>query len=417
MSLFALGLNHETAPIAVREKLAFAPEELAAAVAELTAQKGVHEAAIVSTCNRTELYAAARDEATLLNWLAASRQLDAASIAPYLYRLPDREAVRHVFRVASGLDSMVLGETQILGQLKDAVREAQEAGGLGSSLNGLFQKAFSVAKAVRSETGIGANSVSMAAAGVKLAERLFPDIADLNVLFIGAGEMIELCATHFAARKPRRLSVANRTLERGQALASQFGGDAFALAELPDRLPQYDIVVTSTASQLPIIGLGAVERAIKVRKHRPVFMVDLAVPRDVEPEVGALPDVYLYTVDDLSEVVRQGRAERQHAVVEADGIVERSADEFMQWLDNRALVPTIRALKDQAERLRRHELERATKLLAKGEDPAAVLESLSLSLSNKLLHAPLAALNQADASQHGELIDAVRRLYHLHEGD
>ncbi|GLR12476.1 glutamyl-tRNA reductase [Chitinimonas prasina] len=417
MSLFALGLNHETAPIAVREKLAFAPEELAAAVAELTAQKGVHEAAIVSTCNRTELYAAARDEATLLNWLAASRQLDAASIAPYLYRLPDREAVRHVFRVASGLDSMVLGETQILGQLKDAVREAQEAGGLGSSLNGLFQKAFSVAKAVRSETGIGANSVSMAAAGVKLAERLFPDIADLNVLFIGAGEMIELCATHFAARKPRRLSVANRTLERGQALASQFGGDAFALAELPDRLPQYDIVVTSTASQLPIIGLGAVERAIKVRKHRPVFMVDLAVPRDVEPEVGALPDVYLYTVDDLSEVVRQGRAERQHAVVEADGIVERSADEFMQWLDNRALVPTIRALKDQAERLRRHELDRATKLLAKGEDPAAVLESLSLSLSNKLLHAPLAALNQADASQHGELIDAVRRLYHLHEGD
>ncbi|MDN3578568.1 glutamyl-tRNA reductase [Chitinimonas viridis] len=417
MSLFALGLNHETAPIAVREKLAFAPEELAAAVAELTAQKGVHEAAIVSTCNRTELYAAARDEATLLNWLAASRQLDAASIAPYLYRLPDREAVRHVFRVASGLDSMVLGETQILGQLKDAVREAQEAGGLGSSLNGLFQKAFSVAKAVRSETGIGANSVSMAAAGVKLAERLFPDIADLNVLFIGAGEMIELCATHFAARKPRRLSVANRTLERGQALASQFGGDAFALAELPDRLPQYDIVVTSTASQLPIIGLGAVERAIKVRKHRPVFMVDLAVPRDVEPEVGALPDVYLYTVDDLSELVRQGRAERQHAVVEADGIVERSADEFMQWLDNRALVPTIRALKDQAERLRRHELDRATKLLAKGEDPAAVLESLSLSLSNKLLHAPLAALNQADASQHGELIDAVRRLYHLHEGD
>ncbi|MBL8509293.1 MAG: glutamyl-tRNA reductase [Chitinimonas sp.] len=417
MSLFALGLNHDTAPSAVREKLAFAPEELAAAVAELTAQKGVHEAAIVSTCNRTELYAAAHDEATLLNWLAASRQLDAASIAPYLYRLPDREAVRHVFRVASGLDSMVLGETQILGQLKDAVREAQEAGGLGSSLNGLFQKAFSVAKAVRSETGIGANSVSMAAAGVKLAERLFPDIADLNVLFIGAGEMIELCATHFAARKPRRLSVANRTLERGQALASQFGGDAFALAELPDRLPQYDIVVTSTASQLPIIGLGAVERAIKARKHRPVFMVDLAVPRDVEPEVGALPDVYLYTVDDLSEVVRQGRAERQHAVVEADGIVERSADEFMQWLDNRALVPTIRALKDQAERLRRHELERAAKLLAKGEDPAAVLESLSLSLSNKLLHAPLAALNQADASQHGELIDAVRRLYHLHEGD
>ncbi|HEY9104834.1 glutamyl-tRNA reductase [Chitinimonas sp.] len=417
MSLFALGLNHETAPIAVREKLAFSPEELRAEVLALTGVKGVHEAAIVSTCNRTELYAAARDEETLVQWLAQSRQIDPSHITPYLYRLPDRDAARHVFRVASGLDSMVLGETQILGQLKDAVREAQEAGGLGPSLNGLFQKAFSVAKEVRTQTSIGANSVSMAAAAVKLAERLFPDLGELKVLFIGAGEMIELCATHFAARKPARMSVANRTLERGEALAREHGGDAFALAELPERLPQYDIVVTSTASQLPIIGLGAVERAIKARKHRPMFMVDLAVPRDVEPEVGALPDVYLYTVDDLAEVVRQGRAEREQAVREADGIVERHADEFMQWLDNRALVPTIRALKDQAERLRRHELERAMKLLAKGEDPAAVLESLSLTLSNKFLHAPMAALNQADTSQHGTLVETVRRLYHLHDDE
>ncbi|WP_269531598.1 glutamyl-tRNA reductase [Chitinimonas sp. BJYL2] len=415
MSLFALGLNHETAPISVREKLAFSPEELRAAVAELVATHGVHEAAIVSTCNRTELYASARDEAILLDWLAQSRQLDRATITPYLYRLPERDAARHVFRVAAGLDSMVLGETQILGQLKDAVREAQEAGGLGASLNGLFQKAFAVAKDVRTQTAIGANSVSMAAAAVKLAERLFPDIAELDVLFIGAGEMIELCATHFAAKRPRRMAVANRTVERGQALAQQFGGEAFALAELPDRLPQFDIVITSTASQLPIIGLGAVERAVKARKHRPIFMVDLAVPRDVEPEVGALPDVYLYSVDDLAEVVRQGRAERVQAVEAASVIVEQGADEFMQWLDNRALVPTIRALKDHAERLRRHELERASKLLQKGEDPAAVLESLSLSLSNKFLHAPLAALNQAATSQHGDLIDAVRRLYHLHD--
>lgn len=417
MSLFALGLNHETAPVAVREKLAFSPEELGNAVAELVATHGVHEAAIISTCNRTELYASAHDEATLLAWLAQSRQLDAASIHPYLYRLPDRDAAKHVFRVASGLDSMVLGETQILGQLKDAVREAQDAGGLGAALNGLFQKAFSVAKAVRSQTTIGANSVSMAAAAVKLAERLFPDLSELNVLFIGAGEMIELCATHFAAQSPRRLSVANRTLDRGVALASQFGGDAFPLAELPDRLASYDIVVTSTASQLPIIGLGAVERAIKLRKRRPIFMVDLAVPRDIETEVAALPDIYLYTVDDLAEVVRQGRAEREQAVVEADLIVDRGADEFMQWLDSRALVPTIRALKDQAERLRRHELERALKQLAKGDAPDKVLESLSQSLSNKFLHAPMAALNHAEASQHPELIDTIRRLYHLHGED
>lgn len=415
MSLYALGLNHETAPIAVRERLAFTAAELRAAVAELAGMRGVHEAAIVSTCNRTELYCAARDESTLLQWLAQSRQLKVEEISPYLYHLPGREAAAHAFRVASGLDSMVLGETQILGQLKDAVDEAQQIGALGPTLNGLFQKAFSVAKEVRTQTAIGANSVSMAAAAVRLAERLFPDIAELSVLFIGAGEMIELCATHFAAQKPARLSVANRTLERGAALASLFGGDAFALAELPERLPGYDIVVTSTASQLPIIGLGAVERAVKARKHRPIFMVDLAVPRDVEPEVGRLPDVYLYTVDDLAEVVRQGRAEREQAVAEAESIVHARADEFMQWLDNRALVPTIRALRDQAERLRRHELERAGKLLAKGEDPAAVLESLSLSLTNKLLHPPLAALNQAEASQHGELIDAVRRLYHLHD--
>ncbi|QDQ26846.1 glutamyl-tRNA reductase [Chitinimonas arctica] len=415
MSLFALGLNHETAPIGVREKLAFSPDELALAVAELVATPGVEEAAIVSTCNRTELYAAGREEGILLSWLARSRQLDPQSIAPYLYRLPDRAAARHVFRVAAGLDSMVLGETQILGQLKDAVREAQAAGGLGPELNGLFQKAFSVAKEVRSQTNIGANSVSMAAAAVRLAERLFPDLSELKVLFIGAGEMIALCAAHFAARSPVRLSVANRTLERGAALAAQFGGDAFMLSELPDRLPSYDIVITSTASQLPIIGLGAVERAIKARKHRPVFMVDLAVPRDVEAEVGALPDIYLYTVDDLAEVVRQGRAERASAVVEADGIVERHADEFMQWLDNRAVVPTIRALKDQAERQRRHELERALKLLAKGEQAEAVLDSLSRALSNKFLHAPLAALNQVKSHQHNELIDTVRRLYQLHD--
>ena len=417
MSLFALGLNHDTAPIGVRERLAFTPDELAAAVSALATVPGVQEAAIISTCNRTELYCSAREIDGLLGWLAESRQLKTSEIAPYLYQLSGRHAVVHAFRVAAGLDSMVIGETQILGQLKDAVDEAQQVGTLGTTLNGLFQKAFSVAKTVRSETAIGANSVSMAAAAVRLAERLFPDIAELNVLFIGAGEMIELCATHFASRRPSRLSVANRTLERGTMLAAQFGGDAFALAELPARLPDYDIVVTSTASQLPIIGLGAVERAVRARRHRPIFMVDLAVPRDVEPEVGGLPDVYLYTVDDLAEVVRQGRAERADAVNDAERIVAQGADEFMQWLSNRALVPTIRSLRDQAERLRRNELTRAARLLTRGDDPAAVLESLSLTLTNKLLHAPLAALNQASATEHVDLIGTVRWLYHLHDED
>ncbi|MFC4160449.1 glutamyl-tRNA reductase [Chitinimonas lacunae] len=414
MLLYALGLNHATAPVAVREKLAFAPTELGPAAVELAGGKNVREAAIVSTCNRTELYVAARDPDEALSWLVRSRSLELDAVRPYLYRLSGREAARHVFRVASGLDSMVLGETQILGQLKDAVREAQEAGALGALLNGLFQRAFSVAKAVRSQTGIGAQSVSMAAAAVRLAERLFPDLSELAVLYIGAGEMIDLCATHFAASRPRRVGVANRTLERGQELAARFGGEAFTLAALPERLKEFDIVITSTASPLPILGKGAVERAIKARKHRPIFMVDLAVPRDVEPEVGELSDVYLYSVDDLADIVRQGREARSEAVLAAEAIVEQGADEFALWLEGRALVPTIRALRDQAERIRRHELERAQKLLERGQSPQAVLEALSLAMSNKFLHAPLSALNQAEASQHGELIDAVRRLYRLH---
>jgi len=413
MPLFALGLNHDTAPIAVREKLAFAPTELSAAVADLAGHAEVSEAAIISTCNRTELYCASRDGSTLISWLAEARHIPPADIAPYLYQLPGREAARHAFRVASGLDSMVLGETQILGQIKDAVRDAEAAGGLGVTLNGLFQRAFSVAKEVRSQTAIGANSVSMAAAAVRLAERIFPDWHKLNVLFIGAGEMIELCATHIAAQKPKRMSVANRTAERSAALAERIGGDTFPLGDVPQHLADYDVVVTCTASQLPILGKGAVERAIKIRRHRHIFMVDLAVPRDVEPEVAELQDVYLYSVDDLANVVKQGREERRQAVGEAEQIIERHTDAFMHWLDSRSLVPTIRSLKDHAERIRRHELERAHKLLAKGEAPERVLEAFSQALANKFLHAPLSALGQAEAARQPLLIDTVRQLYHL----
>lgn len=415
MPLFALGVNHETAPIAVREKLAFAAGELGPAVADLAARRGIQEAAIISTCNRTELYSTSRDPQLLVDWLAQARHLGSSEISPYLYQLPGREAARHAFRVACGLDSMVLGETQILGQIKEAVRDAQDAGGLGVTLNGLFQRAFSVAKEVRTQTAIGANSVSMAAAVVRLAERIFPNWHELAVLFIGAGEMIELCATYLQQQQPKRLSVANRTVERGAALAKQMGGDAFTLGELPQRLADYDIVVSCTASALPILGKGAVERAIKVRRHRPIFMVDLAVPRDVEPEVANLPDVYLYTVDDLASIVQQGRDQRQQAVGEAERIIERHTDAFMHWLDSRTLVPTIRALKDHADRLRRHELEKARKALTRGDNPDAVLEALSQALSNKFLHSPLAALSQADAEEHPALIDAVRQIYRLHD--
>jgi len=271
-----------------------------------------------------------------------------------------------------------------------------------------------VAKEVRTATEIGANTVSMSAAAVSLAERIFPDIADQAVLFIGAGEMIELVATHFAARQPRRLMVVNRTVERARDLAARFGGEAAALTALPDLLHEYDIVVTSTASPLPIVGLGMVERALKQRKHRPIFMVDLAVPRDIETEVGELDDAFLYTVDDLGEVVRAGADARQAKVEQAEAIISASVHEFMHWMDARRAVPTVRALRDHGERLRRHELEKATKALARGDDPATVLEALSHGLLNKFLHDPSHAINQAVGAERDELARTIARLYNLH---
>jgi glutamyl-tRNA reductase len=413
MALFTLGINHRTAPLTVREQVAFHAEELRRALSDLMSSGHVHEAAILSTCNRTELYCQADTPQIAIDWLADYRRVPAHVIEPYLYAHPDREAVRHAFRVASGLDSMVLGEPQILGQMKEAVRIARESGALGTTLNKLFQSSFAVAKDVRSTTAIGANIVSMAAAAVRLAERIFETIANQNVLFIGAGEMIELCATHFAARNPKQIVIANRTIDRGRALADRFGATAIRLEDVGERLAEFDIVVSCTASQLPIIGLGLVERAIKARRHRPMFMVDLAVPRDVEVEVGGLDDVFLYTVDDLAQVVESGMESRSSAVVDAEAIVSARVDTFLHWLQTRETVPVIRSLRDSAERMRRHEMEHALKLLAKGEDPASVLDHLSQRLTNKFLHAPTQALTQAE-SDRSTLQTAVTRLFNLH---
>jgi len=413
MALFTLGINHRTAPLTVREQVAFHAEELRRALSDLMSSGHVHEAAILSTCNRTELYCQADTPQIAIDWLADYRRVPAHVIEPYLYAYPDRDAVRHAFRVASGLDSMVLGEPQILGQMKEAVRIARESGSLGTTLNKLFQSSFAVAKDVRSTTAIGANIVSMAAAAVRLAERIFETIADQKVLFIGAGEMIELCATHFAARNPKQIVIANRTIDRGRALADRFGATAIRLEDVGERLAEFDIVVSCTASQLPIIGLGLVERAIKARRHRPMFMVDLAVPRDVEVEVGGLDDVFLYTVDDLAQVVESGLESRNSAVVDAEAIVAARVDAFLHWLQTRETVPVIRSLRDAAERMRRHEVEHALKLLAKGEDPASVLDQLSQRLTNKFLHAPTQALTQAE-SDRSTLQTAVTRLFNLH---
>ncbi len=413
MALFTLGINHRTAPLSVREQMAFHAEELRRALTDLVSDGRVHEAAILSTCNRTELYFQAESPQGAIEWLAKYRRLTHLEIEPYLYTHPEREAVRHAFRVASGLDSMVLGEPQILGQMKEAVRIARESGTLGTILNKLFQNSFAVAKDVRSTTAIGANIVSMAAAAVRLAERIFERIADQKVLFIGAGEMIELCATHFAAQKPKKIVIANRTIDRGRALADRFGATAIRLEDVGERLAEFDIVVSCTASQLPIIGLGLVERAIKARRHRPMFMVDLAVPRDVELEVGELGDVFLYTVDDLAQVVESGMESRQTAVLDAETIVAARVESFLLWLQTRETVPVIRSLRDTAERTRRHEMEHALKLLAKGDDPAIVLDHLSHRLTNKFLHSPTQALNRAEGDR-GELQALVTRLFNLH---
>jgi len=423
MQLLTIGINHHTAPLALRERVAFSLEQVKPALdrfrkmwSHASAAAHSSEAAILSTCNRTELYYAtdateAVPREAAIAWLAQYHGIVQAELEPHVYALPQSDAVRHAFRVASGLDSMVLGETQILGQLKNAVRTASEAGALGACLHQLFQRTFAVAKEVRGSTAIGAQSVSMAAAAVRLAQRIFEDVASQRVLFIGAGEMIELCAAHFAAQRPRELVVANRTAERGLYVAQRFGGQSIPLSELPARMHEFDIIVSCTASTLPIIGLGAMERAVKARRHRPIFMVDLAVPRDIEPEVGQLEDVFLYTVDDLGAIVREGSASRQAAVAQAETIIETRVANFMQWLEVRNLVPVIRHMHAQADALRRAELERARRRIARGDDPSDVLDAMSQMLTNKLIHGPTHALHHVDAHSRDSLVQLMSEFY------
>ncbi|MGN8084343.1 glutamyl-tRNA reductase, partial [Variovorax sp. 22077] len=416
--VWALGLNHTTAPLDLRGRFAFALDQIAPTLQSLRSSfaSGRHpqvEAAIISTCNRTEIYCASEHAALdhTFGWLAQSGGVAPALLRSHAYTLHDGEAARHAFRVASGLDSMVLGEAQILGQMKDAVRAAETAGALGSTLNQLFQRSFAVAKEVRTATEIGAHSISMAAAAVRLAGQLFEDLRKTRVLFVGAGEMIDLAATHFAAKEPKSIAIANRTLERGEKLASRFGGEAMRLADLPSRLAEFDIVVSCTASTLPIIGLGAVERALKARKHRPMFMVDLAVPRDIEPEVKALEDIYLYTVDDLAQVVQQGQANRQAAVAQAEVIIDAGVQNFMHWLGQRGTVPLIQQLNAQADEWRAAEMARARKLLAKGEPIEAVLEAMSRGLTQKMMHGAMAELHAGDAASREQTAQTISRLF------
>lgn len=402
MELFTLGLNHNTAPLSLREKVSFSPEELDTSSRMIRATLGspsaggIKEVAILSTCNRTEIYCAAESqeiaEKKLKEYLAERKGINFAELEEHLYTHTNEEAARHAFRVASGLDSMVLGETQIVGQMKKAVKIAQKNGGLGVFLNFLFQKTFAVAKEVRSKTEIGAHSVSLAAAGVRVANSIFGSLENSNIIFVGAGEMIELCAAHFCAQHPKKVVVANRTVARAAALAETIGAEAVSLSELPDILHEYDILISCTASTLPIIGLGMVQSAIKKRKYRPMFLIDLAVPRDIEKEVDSLDEAYVYTVDDLGKVVQSGIQGRKAAVEQAEHLIESKVNEFKCWMTTRSSIPQILNLQERADSLRLRELEKARKAIQKGENPLEVLDSMSTGLMKKFIHDPLTIL-------------------------
>jgi glutamyl-tRNA reductase len=418
MAFLALGINHKTASVDVRERVAFTPEQMVEALRQLCRETLSREAAILSTCNRSELYLEMEQPIadSVLAWLARYHHLSLDELRACAYIHEDDEAVQHMMRVASGLDSMILGEPQILGQMKSAYAVAREAGTVGPLLGRLFQATFNTAKSVRTDTAIGENPVSVAFAAVSLAKQIFSDLNRSQALLIGAGETITLVARHLYEQGIKRIVVANRTLERANHLAEQFGAHTILLADIPQELPHSDIVISSTASQLPILGKGAVERALKQRKHKPMFMVDIAVPRDIEPEVSELEDVYLYTVDDLHEVITENLKSRQGAAQAAEKLVLAGVDEFMHRLRELAAVDVLRAYRQQGEQLRDEELARAQRQLANGVAPDQVLASLARSLTNKLLHAPSVQLKKLSAEGRVDALALAQELFALDEG-
>ncbi|PCJ42627.1 MAG: glutamyl-tRNA reductase [SAR86 cluster bacterium] len=424
MATLLLGINHNTASIAIREKVAFAPELMREALKQACDSAELGELAILSTCNRTELYCVPSHlaesegqrqdiEKAVLSWLANYHQLDSDELKNCVYTYWDEDAVRHVMKVASGLDSMVLGEPQILGQIKSAYAVAKEAGSVDSHLHRIFEDTFTVAKKVRTDTAIGENPVSVAFAAVTLAQRIFEDISKASVLMIGAGRTIELVVQHLRQANVAKIVVANRTLTHALELKEKYGVDEVLLSDIPEQLINADIVVSSTASQLPILGKGAVENALKIRKHRPIFMVDLAVPRDIEPEVGDLADIYLYSVDDLKEVIDSNVQSRQTAAAEAEHIIEKGVLDFQHKQRSLNIVSSLKAYRDKAESIRDTELKKALKSLEKGESAEDVLANMARLLTNKLIHSPSVQMKKASAEGREELVELAQVLFEL----
>lgn len=417
MTLIALGINHNTASVEVREAVAFSPEQMADALRKASGDAGFQEVAILSTCNRTEIYVDTGEQGLgseqLLKWLAEYHNTTFDALSQCYYAHEGTEAARHMMKVASGLDSLVLGEPQILGQMKSAYAAANDAGSLGSRLHGAFHKVFSVAKRVRSETAIGENPVSVAYAAVSLAQQIFSNLKDDTVLLIGAGETIELVARHLAEQGIKKIIVANRTLNNAARLAEAFGGEAILLADIPEHLHRADIVISSTASQLPVLGKGAVEKALKKRRHKPIFMVDIAVPRDIEAEVGQLADVYLYTVDDLKEVIDENMRSREQAAKIAAEIIDEGVHHYQQELNSLDAVATVKAFRAEVDALREAELAKALKSLQSGANPEEVLAQFGRNLANKIMHKPTTQLRKAGADGNFDVIHTFQALFDL----
>ena len=417
MSLLTIGVNHTSAPVDVRERVAIPDSALPTALGTLIETPSVDEAAIVSTCNRTELYCSVNNFETgkveTVEWLSQFHNLAIDHNQSYLYKHNDQATARHMFRVASGLDSMVLGEPQILGQLKQAYQHAVDADTLGKHLNQLFQHSFNVAKKVRTHTSIGTNPVSVASTAVSLAKQIFGDLSKRNALFIGAGETIELAAQHLSAVGANRITIANRNITRAQKLANKFNGFGVSLSYISEVLPESDIVITATSSTLPILGKGLLERSLKRRKHKPILVIDLAIPRDVEPEATNLPDIYLYSVDDLKQVIEENMQSRISAAEEAEIIIDDEVTKFYQWLRGQDVTEVIRNYRDRAEQHKKEALEKATRMLNQGKSTEEVLQFLSNTLVNKLLHNPTEALKSAGAENHQELLEAAKTILGL----
>lgn len=415
MTLLAVGINYQTAPVAIRERLSFPAEALQTSLQELWRLKDINEAAILSTCNRTEFYCAATtaNQQILIDWVAANKQIKADDFTPYLYSHTDSGLIRHMFRVACGLDSMILGEPQILGQMKTAYQAACDAGTLGKHLGKLFQHTFTAAKKVRTDTAIGSSPVSVAFAAVQLAQQIFDKLSEQTALLIGAGETIELTARHLTQQGIGRLIIANRTYDKAHSLAAQFNGYGIALSELPEHLAEADIVISSTASSLPILGKGRVESALKKRKHKPMFMVDLAVPRDIEAEVEQLRDVYLYTVDDLQHTIDQNMNSRRQAAEQAEEIIDTQVDYFLAWLRAQGAQSTIRDYRLASEQIRDEALQKALAALKNGVPAEEALNRLAHTLTNKLIHTPSAQIRTAAENERHDLIAAAREIFKL----